>query len=176
MDNASIPTAVMTESGRGTESPGCASALPNLGSSALPRKLTLQAQDRALGVLADPVTLQQAGAAVPLLAVVNERCEEQMCCRLKYADVARELVVSVTTVKAWADTLEKLGYFTRKPCGPAGVDIRLRMERWPSRERSNALTAMSQRTVAVLEALRITVDGVLASAVTDVRGVGEETA
>jgi hypothetical protein len=149
--------------------------LSMLGSQPQDHILPGQAQDRALGVLADPLALKQAGSAAPLLAVVNERCGNGVSCRLRYADIARELDVSVTTIKTWADLLEKLGYFTRQPCGPAGVDIRLSSERWPSRSRFNAVNAMAQRAVAVLDAVRVTVDAALVSAAADVRRAGGVT-
>ena len=147
-------------------------ALPDLGNTGLHRRLTIQAEERAIGVLADPVALKQAAAAAPLLAVVNERCGDSDMCRLKYADVATQLGVSVTTLKTWAETLARLGYFTREPCGPAGVDIRLCPERWPSMG-ATALAATATRIADVLSAVRLTVDNALASAAADVLRAGE---
>lgn len=140
------------------------------------RKLSNRAQERALGVLADPLALKKAGVAVPLLAVVSERCGDGDECRFKYQDLARELGVAPTTLKNWAADLVHLGYFTREACGPSGVIIRLCQERWPSRERSGAFAVKSQHTVEVLNALRVTIDGALAAAAADVRKMGEEAA
>lgn len=146
---------------------------PDLGHTGQRSKLTIKAQERAVTVLADPSVLKRAGPAAPLLAVVNERCGDGDICRLKYADVAKELDVSVTTAKGWAEALEELGYFTRKPCGPAGVDIRLCLKCWPCEGVGTALQATSKRLVDVLGALRLTVDGTLASTITDVQRVLE---
>lgn len=146
--------------------------LTMLGSRSHGDMLPEQAQDRALGVLADPLALKQAGSAAPLLAVVNERCGKGESCRLRYGEIARELDVSVTTIKTWADSLEKRGFFTRQPCGPAGVDIRLTSERWPSRSRFNAVNAMAQRAGAILDAVCMTVEAALVSAAADVRRAG----
>jgi len=134
--------------------------------------LTVRAEERAIAVLADPLALKQAGAAVPLLAIINIRCGETDRCRLKYADVAKELGVSVTTVKAWAESLVTLGYLTREPCGPSGVDIHLCAERWPDQQSETALATTANRVADIITAVRITVDGALASATTEIRRVG----
>lgn len=146
--------------------------LPNLVSPGPSHILAGRAQERALGVLAKPLVLKLVGAAVPLLAVINERCGDGDRCRFKYGDVAKELGVSVTTVKAWSESLATLGYFTREACGPTGVEIRLCPERWPSRARSSALVAAVEQATMVLEAVRMTVDRALASAVADLRREG----
>lgn len=145
--------------------------IEKLGNSDNAHKLSRHAQERAVWVLGDPLVLKQAGAAAPLLAVVNEKCGERESCRLKYSSVAADLAVSTTTLKSWAALLEQLGFFKRQPCGPAGVDIMLNPARWPSGGTGTALDASVLKLVAVLEAARLTVDGALRSAVTDVQDV-----
>ena len=144
-----------------------------LGNSARNLKLSVRAEVRAIGVLADPLVLKQAGAAAPLLAMVNERCGEGNCCRIKYTDVARDLGVSVTTVKTWAETLEHLGFFKREPCGPSGVDLRLDPERWPNCGTGTAMDAVVSRLVNMLDAVQVTIGGALESAKAEVRRVRE---
>ncbi len=145
---------------------------PDLGNAGSQHRLTMRAEERAVGVLADPLALKQAGTAVPLLAVVNERCGDGESCRLKYADVAARLDVSVTTVKTWAESLGTLGYFTREACGPAGVEIRLCAERWPGRG-GTALVEAVNTVARVIDAVRVTVNRALESATAEVRRVGE---
>lgn len=98
-----------------------------------------------------------------------------MGCRLKYADVARKLEVSVTTVKSWAETLERLGYFTRRPCGPAGVEIRLNPERWPAEQKAHAYSVKIRQAEKMIEAIRIVVEGAFASAASSLHELGETT-
>ena len=143
----------------------------DLGNRGRPRKLTIQVEERAVGVLADPSALRQLGTAAPLLALVNERCGDGQQCRIKYADVARDLGVSTTTLKAWSESLEKLGYYTRTPCGPAGVDIRLCSDAWPSRDAGTTVMDTLRDIADVLDALRVTLDRALDSAASDVRRV-----
>lgn len=71
----------------------------DLGNTGYQHKLAKAAVERAIGVLADPLALKRAGAAVPLLAVVSGCCGDGQSCRLKYSEVAKVLSVSVTTVK-----------------------------------------------------------------------------
>jgi hypothetical protein len=148
------------------ESQGVCADLGNRGAD---RRLTVEAEKRALAVLADSPALRRIGAAAPLLAVVIERCGDGDGCRLKYAEVANELGASATTVKTWSEALEKLRYYARTPCGPAGVGIRLCLERWPSQGARTALTNAGEQIAAVLDAVRLTVDRALGSAAADVR-------
>lgn len=132
-------------------------------------KLSERARERALGVLADPASLVQAGTATAMLAYVNKACGDQEECTIRYADVAHGLDASVSTVKAWADTLDKLGYFTRAPQGRSGVLVRLNAERWPTRDNTQA-TAIG-RAASIISATRTTLgaalDGALAQLQTD---------
>ena len=150
--------------------------LPELGSNGLQSTLTVESERRALGVLVDPLVLKQVGAAVPLLAVINERCGDGMTCRIKYGDVANWLSVSVTTVKMWAETLAKLGYITREPVGPAGVDIQLCPDRWPTSDGGRVLARAAQHIATVLDAVKLTIDQALTSAVGEIRHIGEVAA
>ena len=152
-----------------TSSDQAQAGLPVLGIPDNLSRLTALASARVVGVFANPRTLHKAGPAVPLLALVNDRCGDTTACMIKYKDVAEELGVSVTTVKDWAEALSKLGYFTRAACGPSGVAIRLCPERWPIAD-PDMTTAVS-RVVDVLNALRMTIDGVLVSAISEVRKI-----
>ena len=136
---------------------------PGLGHGSSPGFLCGHARERALGVLADPVYLVQIGTAAAMLAYVNIHCGDQETCTVRYADAAATLGVSVSTIKAWADALDKLGYFTRTPSGRSGVLIHLNAERWPGPDRKQDLAI--ERVTGIVTAARVTINAALDGAV-----------
>ncbi|MBL7077757.1 MAG: hypothetical protein ISS31_09820 [Kiritimatiellae bacterium] len=99
-----------------------------------------------------------------------------MSCRIRYSDVARELNVSTTTIKAWSETLESLGYYKRTPCGPAGVDVQLCPEAWPCPSTGTALTSTLETAASVIDALRLTLSKALDSTAAEFRQMREAAA
>ena len=138
-------------------------------------KLTMEAQERAIGVLANPAALRRMGSATPLLAIVNERCGDDDNCRIKYREEAKTLGVSVATLKTWADALERLGYFTRALHGPSGVEIRLCPEMWHQGD-GTLLADRLKQVAGVVYALQITMNGALNSAACELQRMHGEAA
>jgi hypothetical protein len=123
-----------------------------------------------VGVLADPGHLVQAGTATAMLAYVNKACGDGEECTIHYAVVAQDLGASVSTVKAWADALDRLGYFTRVPHGRSGVLVRLNPERWPTRDSSQD-TAVRQ-AASIISATRTTLNAALDGALAQLQPAG----
>lgn len=133
-------------------------------------KLAELARERAEGVLANPLHLVKLGKAAAMLALINRMCGDHTECTVRYVDVAHELGASLSTVKAWADTLDKLGYVTRVPQGRNGVHIRLNPEQWPARDHSQD-TAI-QRAAGIIGATRTTVNAALDGALAQLQPAG----